>query len=127
MSIGESNDLHLLSFEPTSISRLVIRTSPIICVHSETILPTTCPHRLFASIARNAATQAAPVTTRNKVRECSRRNVITGESPSQCGRLLSDDPFSYKNFVITTVTTTPLQSAIAFPKNDPQCVDGSEC
>ena len=30
--------------EPTSIRRLVIRTSPRICVHSETMLPTTCPH-----------------------------------------------------------------------------------
>jgi len=30
-------------FEPTSIRRLVIRTSPRICVHSETMLPTTCP------------------------------------------------------------------------------------
>src|ERR1039458_10680451 len=32
------------ALEPTSIRRLVIRTSPRICVHSETMLPTTCPH-----------------------------------------------------------------------------------
>ena len=38
---------------------------------------------------------------------------------SRGGFLLSEDPRSYRNLVASTVTTTPDQSAIAFPKNDP--------
>src|SRR3984957_7940039 len=49
----------LYSFDPTSISRLVISTNPRICVHSDTIFPTTWPHLLFGSIARKASTHAA--------------------------------------------------------------------
>ena len=42
----------LLSFERDSISRFVIRTSPRTWVHSETMLPTTCPHLDSESIPR---------------------------------------------------------------------------
>ena len=34
---------HLLSFEPISRRYFVMITSPNSCVHSDTILPTTCP------------------------------------------------------------------------------------
>src|ERR1035437_4330108 len=114
------------SFEPTSIKRLVIRTSPRIWVHSETMLPTTCPHLLPGSIAQNATTQPMPVITRKMVSECSRRNSKTAEGNLPFGCLLSAEPFSYRNFVITIVTKTPVQSAMAFPKNEPMWVEGLE-
>src|SRR3981081_4569578 len=113
-------------FEPTSIKRLVMRTSPRICVHSETMLPTTCPHLLFGSMALNASPQATPGTRRNTVSECSRRNSAIAEANLPFGRLLSVDPFSYRCLVMTTVTKTPVQSAMAFPKNDPKWVAGLE-
>lgn len=65
-------------FEPTSIQRLAIETRPRICLHSEPIVPTTCPHLLFGSIARNAALQPMPVIAR-KWRECSRGNSMTAD------------------------------------------------
>jgi len=42
------------------------------------------------------------------------------------GRRLSADPFSYKYLVANIMTTTPDQSAIALPKNDPIWVPGLE-
>ena len=39
-----------LSFECRSINRFVNRTKPNICVHSETMLPITCPHLASESI-----------------------------------------------------------------------------
>src|SRR5512135_210209 len=42
------------------------------------------------------------------------------------GCLLSAEPFSYKCLVAITITTSPLQSAMALPKNDPACVSGEE-
>ncbi len=47
-----------------------MRMNPRICVHSETMLPTTWPHLQLGSMALNATTQAMPVTRRNKVSEC---------------------------------------------------------
>src|SRR5271167_1756626 len=101
-----------------------MRTNPRICVHSETMLPTTWPHLLFGSIALNATTQAMPVTSRNKVSECSRRNSPAADRAFSLGCLLSVDPFSYRCLVITIVIKTPVQSAIAFPKNEPMWVLG---
>src|ERR1022692_529010 len=112
------------SFEPTSSSRLVISTSPRICVHSETMLPTTCPQRLLGRMARNAITQPMPVTSKNNVSECSRRNSFSADGNLPLGCLLSAEPFSYRYLVMTTVTTTPVQSAMALPKNDPRWVSG---
>jgi len=40
----------LLSFDFSSINRLVRRTSPRSCVHSDTMFPTTCPHLPSESI-----------------------------------------------------------------------------
>jgi hypothetical protein len=40
----QAHSVSLLSFDPTSTSFLVSSTSPRICVHSETMLPATCPH-----------------------------------------------------------------------------------
>src|SRR3984893_8321874 len=80
--------------EPTSINRLVIRTSPRICVHSETMLPTTCPHFPLGSIPLKATTQAVPVITRNIVSECSRRNSMAAEGTFPLSFLLSLEPFS---------------------------------
>jgi hypothetical protein len=62
-------------------------------VHSETMLPTTCPHLLFGSIALNATTQAMPVTRRNRVSECSRSNSTAADRTLPFGCLLSADPF----------------------------------
>src|SRR5450755_4185324 len=82
------------SFDPISISFLVISTSPRICVHSETMLPTTCPHLLLGSIALNATTQPTPVIRRNKVSECSRKNSSATDCHFPFGFLLSAEPFS---------------------------------
>src|SRR6267142_1132016 len=115
-----------LALEPTSMRRLVIRTIPRICVHSDTMLPTTCPQRLLASMAVNAATQATPVIKRKIVSECSRRNSSSFEGRMPFGCLLSEEPFSYRCLVMRIVTTTPVQSAMALPKNAPRWVEGSE-
>src|SRR5450631_4211656 len=113
------------SFDPTSIKILVIHTSPRICVHSDTMLPTTCPQRLFVSIRRKTHTHPIQVITRNTVSECSRRNSSTGDFHFPFGFLLSADPLSYRCLVISTVTSTPVQSAMALPKNEPRWVSGS--
>src|ERR1700676_4261110 len=75
-------------------------------------------------MALNATTQAMPVINRNNVSECSRKNSRIGEGSLPFGCWLSADPFSYRCLVMKTVTRTPVQSAIAFPKNDPQWVEG---
>lgn len=67
-------------FEPTSIQRFVIKTRPRICLHSETMFPTTCPHLLFGSIARNAAIQPMAVIARKMVSQCSRGISMTAET-----------------------------------------------
>src|ERR1017187_696402 len=115
-----------LSLEPNSIRIFVIHTSPRICVHSDTMLPTTCPHRLPVSMRRKAHPHPIQVITRNTVSECSRRNSSTGDFQMPFGFLLSADPFSYRCLVMRTVTSTPVQSAIALPKNEPRWVDGSD-
>src|SRR6202008_5040461 len=53
--------------EPTSMRRFVMRSKPRIWVHSETILPTTCPHFPLGSIARKATIQPIPVISRTRV------------------------------------------------------------
>lgn len=58
-----------LSFEPRSSNRFVINTNPTIWVHSETMLPTTCPHFELAFMERNSMIHAMPVTSRKMVRE----------------------------------------------------------
>src|SRR6185436_13813498 len=58
-----------LSFDLSSIRRLVIRTSPSSCVHSETMLPTTCPQRLSESDRANSHVHPRPVAIRNIVNE----------------------------------------------------------
>lgn len=83
-----------LSFDPTSIIFLVKMTNPKICVHSETMLPTTWPHLLSGSMARNATTQAIPVINRKMLSECSRNICITLDGKTPFGCLLSAEPFS---------------------------------
>src|SRR5204863_8518824 len=77
-------------------------------------------------MALNTNTQTIPVATRNKVNECSRRSSMTADGNLPFGCLLSAEPFSYRSLVNTTVNNTPVQSAIAFPKNEPMLVDGSD-
>jgi hypothetical protein len=40
------------------------------------------------------------------------------------GCWLSAEPFSYRNFFVTMMTKTPVQSAIVFLKNEPMWVEG---
>jgi hypothetical protein len=47
----------------------------------------------------------------------------SGSFPFGCR--LSRDPFSYR-YLVNTMVTKPGQSAIAFPKNEPMWVEGSE-
>src|SRR5204863_9999245 len=77
-------------------------------------------------MALNTNTQTMPVATRNKVNECSRRTSMTADGNLPFGCLLSAESFSYRCLVNTTVNNTPVQSAIAFPKNEPMWVDGSD-
>src|ERR1700686_3600199 len=72
------------------------------------------------------ATQQAPVTTRKMLSECFSSFPHRFSSQSLGGFRLSFEPFSYKILVANTVTTTPDQSAMALPKNEPRCVLGSE-
>jgi len=60
------------------------------------------------------------------LREWSRSRSQTRLKWCRGGRRLSADPFSYKYFVANIMTTTPDQSAIALPKNDPRWVLGLE-
>src|SRR5690348_2444647 len=115
-----------LSFEFVSISLFVSRTSPRICVHSETMFPTTCPHFELASNSPNKITHPIPVTSRKIVNECARIAAHSGRKRVFGSCLLCAEPFSYKCFVANTITTRPNQSATAFPKKDPTCVCGSE-
>src|SRR6185312_10222148 len=122
---GETKPFHrllsLLSFDPTSTSFFVSSTTPRICVHSETILPTTCPHFDSESECANSSTQPTPVITRKIVSECSCKASRNRLCHLWRGRLLSCDPRSYKYLVPSSITTTPVQSAIALPKNEPTC------
>src|SRR2546421_2538698 len=67
-----------------------------------------------------------PVAIRNRVSEWSRSHSRRGPSSGGWGERLSAEPFSYRYLVATTVTTTPVQSAMAFPKKEPMCVCGLE-
>ena len=51
---------------------------------------------------------------------------MTADGNLPFGCLLSAESFSYRCLVNTTVNNTPVQSAIAFPKNEPMWVDGSD-
>src|SRR5205085_4166220 len=104
----------------------VMRSKPRIGVHSETIFPTTCPHLEFASECANRITQPAPVNTRKIVREWASSTFWIGRINRFGIFRLSAEPTSYMNLVATTVTTKPVQSAMALPKNDPQWVFWSE-
>src|SRR5262245_43730049 len=83
----------LLSFEPVSISCFVRSTSPKICVHPDTMFPTTCPHFPATFMWTNRASHAASVTSRKIVSECS-RNASTTRFHRILGGLLSAEPFS---------------------------------
>jgi hypothetical protein len=63
---------------------------------------------------------------RKRLRECSPSSRRTGLKRFRGGRRLSAEPFSYKYLVAITMTTTPDQSAIALPKNEPIWVLGLE-
>src|SRR5437867_3518115 len=76
-------DHRLLSFECGSMSRFVISTSPKICVPSETILPTTCPHFDSESIQAYRAIHPIPVINKKILREWSRKRWYIGPSTSR--------------------------------------------
>src|SRR3954452_6340853 len=114
------------TFEPGSTNLFVSRTMPNCCDHSDTRLPTTCPQRLFGSCMANSIAKATPLSTRKIEREWSSTNFRAGVRPLSFGRRLSREPFSKHTFVTRIVITTPLQSAMALPKNEPTCFCGSE-
>src|SRR5713101_7903387 len=58
--------------------------------------------------------------------EWSRSRSRAGRRRLRGGRRLSAEHFSYKYLVANTMTTTPDQSAIALPKNEPIWVLGLE-
>ena len=64
--------------------------------------------------------------TRKMLREWLRSRSQTGPKRVRGGRRLSAEPFSYKYLVANIITTTPVQSAIALPKNEPIWVRGLE-
>src|SRR6185437_3046355 len=68
----------LLSFECDSTKRLVMISRPKICVHSETMLPTTWPHFELGMECANRSTQITPVPSRNTLSECSSKNSRKG-------------------------------------------------
>src|SRR5439155_1392832 len=83
-------DTHLrLSFEWVSISFLVKITRPKIWVHSETMLPATCPHFELGSDLANRTIQKAPVISRKMLRECSCSFSSTGLSQWRGGLRLA--------------------------------------
>src|SRR6478736_1385085 len=84
------------------------------------------PHLLSGSTLRNKASQPSPVKTRKIVRECSCMNSRALLRCARRGWRLSRDPFSKNHFVARMVTTTPIQSATALPKNEPARDLGSE-
>ena len=67
-----------------------------------------------------------PVTMRKRLREWLRSRCRMGLKVFRGGRQLSAEPFSYQYLVAMTMTTTPDQSAIALPKNEPIWVPGLE-
>src|SRR4029434_1473380 len=69
---GRTRRHRVLSFEWRSTSRFVNSTRPKICVHSETMLPTTWPHLASESIEAYSAIHPTPVITRKILREGSR-------------------------------------------------------
>src|SRR5579864_9348917 len=119
-------DYFRLSFEWVSISFLVMISKPRICVHSETMFPTTCPHLEVGFDRANVITHPAPVIRRNRVKECCWSSFQIGRRKRCGGFRLSAEPTSYMYLVAITVTTRPVQSAMALPKNDPQWVLGFE-
>lgn len=96
------------------------KTRPAICTHSETMLPTTWSHLLSAFIDANRNAQPIPVMTMNIRSECRCRKSSNAERFFPLTGRLSGDPTSYKNFVPRMMTTEPLQSAVALPKNAAQ-------
>jgi hypothetical protein len=60
------------------------------------------------------------------LRDWSRSSCRMGPKRARGGRRLSAEPLSYKYLAAHTMTTTPDQSAIAFPKNEPLWVLGLE-
>src|SRR5258706_627826 len=60
--------------------------------------------------------------TRKMLSEWSRRRIQMGLNRLFGGRRLSADPVSYRYLVEKTMTTTPDQSAMALPKNEPRWV-----
>lgn len=116
----------LLSREPFSSIYFVIKTSPSVCTHSDTIFPTTWPQREFASIRTYKINHPIPVITKKMLNEWPwiKSRIRFFKCP-RAGRL-SSEPRSKKYFVATMITSEPLQSAIAFPKNEPKCLFGSD-
>src|ERR1041385_6575626 len=88
-----------LSFEPISTNRLVKKTRPAICTHSERMLPTTWPHLLSTFIHANRKAQPTPVITMNIRSECRCKKSSHAERFLPLTGRLSADPISYKNFV----------------------------
>src|SRR6185436_6505931 len=100
------------SFDPFSPTYFVMTTRPKIWVHSETMLPTTCPAFPLASIRAYRTAHSAPVTSRAMVNEWSTRKHTTALCDLGCGGRLSADPISCRYFVATTMTSVPSQSAV---------------
>src|SRR5512141_3488533 len=67
-----------------------------------------------------------PVMTRKMLREWLRSRAKAGPRRLRGGRRLSAEPVSYRYLVARTITTTPDQSAMALPKNEPRWVPGPE-
>src|SRR5512133_1053868 len=74
----------------------------------------------------NTANHMAPVIRKKMVSECSRTNSSMRPGRMPLGCLLWAEPFSYRRFVAKAMTTRPVQSAMALPKNDPAWVAGEE-
>lgn len=91
-----------LSLDPRSRNSFVRITKPNTWVHSERILPTTCPHFLWESTCRYSKSHPIPIISRNTLKECRCKNLCVGDEPR--GRLLSAEPTSNKLFVARTVS-----------------------
>src|SRR6185312_2005800 len=91
------------------------------------MLPTTCPHLEDVCIFANNTIHTAPVMIMKMTRECSCRNSWTdfGTNTDRLTLLLSTEPTSCKYLVARIMTSIPVQSAMALPKNAPQCFSGS--
>ena len=77
-----------------------------------------------ASAKRAASNGALGDQTKPAFHLIQPRGVGRGVVDMIVGCLLSLEPFSYRYLVKTTVTSTPVQSAMALPKNEPMWVDG---